>query len=157
MIEKTWVINASPLILLGKINQLQLVDQLAASLIVPKSVFEEIAQGPSTVFTQRTLDWANDYIQPDIRVPTSILKWDIGKGESQVLAHCLQIQSSKAILDDANAQAHCIPLHGTLGIILRAKKFGIIAVAKPLIDQLVFNGSFLSADLIREALLKVGE
>ena len=31
MTEQTWVINASPLILLGKINQLNLVEQLLAN------------------------------------------------------------------------------------------------------------------------------
>ena len=68
---------------------------------------------------------------------------------------------SKAILDDgearAAAQAHQIPLVGTLGIILRAKQSGLVAEAKPLIEQLLANGSYLSDSLVREALRKVGE
>lgn len=116
MIEQTWAINASPLILLGKINQ---------------------------------------------NVPISILNWDIGAGESQVLAYCLKYQGCKAILDDgqarAAAQSHRIQLLGTLGIIIRAKRSGLIAAAQPLIEQLVINGSYLSPSLIQAALLNVDE
>lgn len=161
MIEQTWVINASPLILLGKIDQLQLVEQLASRLIVPQSVFDEIASGEQDRLTQSTLNWAQNHTQADIAIPVSILNWDIGAGESQVLAYCLLINGSKAVLDDgearAAAQSHRIRLLGTLGIILRAKQSGLIAAAKPLIEQLLANGSYLSNSLVRAALSKVGE
>ncbi len=161
MTEQTWVINASPLILLGKINQLELVKRLASCLIVPQSVLDELAAGTQDHSTQSTLNWAQCHAQPDIAVPVSILHWDIGVGESQVLAQCLCIQGSKAVLDDAKAraaaQSHQISLIGTLGIILRAKQSGITAAARPLIEQLLANGSYLSESLIREALRKVGE
>jgi len=161
MTEQTWVINASPLILLGKINQLELAERLASRLIVPRSVFDEIATGEQDRLTQSTLNWAQRHTQPDVAIPVSILNWDIGAGESQVLAHCVLINGSKAVLDDgearAAAQSHRIPLLGTLGIILRAKASGLIAAARPLIEQLLANGSYLSGSLVREALRKVGE
>lgn len=161
MTEQTWVINASPLILLGKINQLELVERLASRLIVPQSVTDEIAAGAQDRSIQSTLNWAQRHIHPDMAVPVSILKWDIGAGESQVLAQCMRHNGSKAVLDDgearAAAQAHQIPLVGTLGIILRAKQSGLVAEAKPLIEQLLANGSYLSDSLVREALRKVGE
>ena len=161
MTEQTWVINASPLILLGKINQLELVERLASYLIVPQSVIDEIAAGTQDRSTQSTLNWAQHHIHPDIAVPVSILNWDIGAGESQVLAQCMRHNGSKAVLDDgearAAAQSHRIRLLGTLGIILRAKQSGLIAEAKLLIEQLLTNGSYLSDSLVREALRKVGE
>lgn len=159
--EQTWVINASPLILLGKISQLELAERLASRLIVPKSVLDEVAAGAQDRSTQSTLYWGQRYTQPDIAVPVTILHWDIGAGESQVLAQCLRLEGSKAVLDDgearAAAQSHQIPIPGTLGIILRAKQSGLIAEARPLIEQLLANGSYLSDSLIREALRKVGE
>lgn len=161
MTEQTWVINASPLILLGKINQLELAEQLASRLIVPQAVFNEITTGKQDQYTHTTLNWARPYTQPDVTVPVSILNWDIGAGESQVLAHCLLINGSKAVLDDgearAAAQSHRIGLLGTLGIILRAKQAGLIPAAKPVIEQLLANGSYLSDSLVCEALGKVGE
>ncbi len=161
MIKQTWVINTSPLILLGKINQIMLLQQLASRLIVPESVFQEIARGEPSSFSQKTLDWAKQHVKPDINVPISILNWDIGAGESQVLAHCLHYPNCKAILDDgqarAAAQSHHIQPLGTLGIILRAKRSGLVAAAQPLIEQLLVNGSYLSHSLVQAALLNVGE
>jgi predicted nucleic acid-binding protein len=77
-----------------------------------------------------------------------------------VITHCL-VDSSVAVLDDgearASAQSHGIPLIGTLGIVLRARKQNLIPVARPLIDQLFEVGSRLDRDLIEQALKQVGE
>ena len=97
MTEQTWVINASPLILLGKLSQLELVERLSHRLIVPQSVLDEIAAGAQDRSTQATLNWAQPHVQPDIPVPVSILNWDVGPGESQVLAQCLRLEGSKAV------------------------------------------------------------
>ncbi len=134
MTERVWVNNAYPLILLGKLNQLDLLAQLAPSVVVPCAVCNEIAQGQQDPATPRTLAWARKRARPDLPVPVSILNWDIGAGESRVLAHCLRIENSKAILDDGEARAaaesHGIPTHGTLGMILRARKRGLIPSAR---------------------------
>ncbi|MDD5035524.1 MAG: hypothetical protein PHE55_12285 [Methylococcaceae bacterium] len=39
------VIDSSPLILLGKIRQLELLEKLVAKIIVPETVLEEIRNG----------------------------------------------------------------------------------------------------------------
>jgi len=43
---KQWVVNASPLIVLARINHLFLLQQVAEELEVPAGVAKEIAQGP---------------------------------------------------------------------------------------------------------------
>lgn len=40
------VVNASPLILLGKVDKLSLLEELAAELVIPNSVIEEIQEEP---------------------------------------------------------------------------------------------------------------
>jgi len=42
-----WVINASPLIVLSKIDQQELLWQLATELVVPDAVFAEVNAGPA--------------------------------------------------------------------------------------------------------------
>jgi hypothetical protein len=42
----TWIVNASPLILLGKINRLELLAALAPSFVIPAAVLSEILAGP---------------------------------------------------------------------------------------------------------------
>ncbi len=160
MSDSVWVINASPLILLGKLNRLDLLERLNPALAIPMTVFQEISAGDDAAIPT-TQQWATTHLVEEIALPASILHWDIGPGESQVLAHCLHQRYRYALMDDAEAraaaQAHGIPVIGTLGIILRAKQSGLITQAKPFIEQLLACGSYLSTDLIRAALAKVGE
>ena len=69
------------------------------------------------------------------------------------------INASPLILGEARAAAkvHSVPLVGSLGVILRARKAGLIPAARPLVEQLVESGSYLSPELIRQALIKVDE
>lgn len=161
MSSRRWVVNASPLILLGKIGHLALLESLAPSLAVPQSVLREIgAGGEADTSTGATVSWAKARCIPDIVLTASVANWDLGAGESQVITQCL-VEQSVAVLDDgearACAQSHGVPLIGTLGIILRARKQNLIPAARPLIDQLLAAGSRLDRDLIVQALKQVGE
>lgn len=119
MSKQAWVVNASPLILLGKLDRLDLFLQLAPQLMVPAAVIQEISAGASDTATRKTVEWAARFVVPDRAVPASVQSWDIGAGESQVLAHCLSTAHT-AILDDgaarAAAKAHQVQLLGSLGI-----------------------------------------
>ena len=45
MADSRWVVNASPLILLGKIGQIGLLSALAARIAVPQAVAEAVGAG----------------------------------------------------------------------------------------------------------------
>jgi hypothetical protein len=44
-VTDAWVINASPIILYGRIGRLDMIEYLAPSVIVPTAVIEEIRKG----------------------------------------------------------------------------------------------------------------
>jgi predicted nucleic acid-binding protein len=44
-VPRRWVVNASPLIILGKIGQLSLLPQLAEALVIPTAVASEVEAG----------------------------------------------------------------------------------------------------------------
>jgi predicted nucleic acid-binding protein len=50
--------NASPLIMLGKINRLDLAERLATRLLVPQAVIDEVAGGRQDPLAQAALKWA---------------------------------------------------------------------------------------------------
>lgn len=159
--SKAWVVNASPLIVLGKVGQLELLERLAASLVVPESVIGEIAAGgEDDPEAGATLAWARSHTVADLPLPSVVAHWDLGAGESQVLSYCLA-HDSVAVLDDGEARACAqslgIPLIGTLGIILRARKQGIVPAARPLVSRVVAVGSRLSVELVEAVLREVGE
>lgn len=143
------------------IGQLQLLEALVLQAIVAAAVVEELAagadrdpEGPSTVA------WAQARSAQDTPVPQSIAGWDLGAGESQVLAHCCR-GYQRAVLDDVEARAaasvHGVRLVGTPGVTLRARRANVIPAARPLIERLQERGAFLSDGLVRRALSKVGE
>lgn len=158
-----WIVNSSPLILLGKIGRLHLLETLAPALAIPGAVASEILVGPDG-------DPARTWIQclPDpawekraMPIPPEILAWDLGAGETAVLALALAQAGSICILDDLAAR-HCaevfrIPVMGTLGLLLKAKQAGIIPRLQPEMDRLVSAGSLLSPAVMHRALVLAGE
>lgn len=158
---ETWVVNASPLILLARIGQLVWLEQLVPAVWVPDTVIREVDAGkPKDVSANVATGWAIPRRLADIPLPGSVLLWDLGPGESQVIAHALQ-RKGRAVLDDAAArrcaQAHGVAIVGSIGVVLRAKNAGLIAQAKPWLEQLQEVGLFADHRLIAMALATVGE
>lgn len=68
-----WVLNASPVILLGKIGRLDLLESLSAKAVIPNAVFLEIQAGiGERQAVQRTADWAAPRRVADVPIPLSI-------------------------------------------------------------------------------------
>jgi len=106
------------------------------------------------------LAWAAKYHVADVAVITSIEHWDLGSGESQVIAHCIG-GSRWAVLDDRAARrcaaAHNVPVIGTLGIVLRSKQKRLIESARPLVSKLIATGMFLDDEFVDRVLASVRE
>jgi predicted nucleic acid-binding protein len=137
------------------------MEHLASEIIVPDSVIAEIRAGEMQDATAITaIRWAASRRVPDTMVPVSVERWDLGSGESQVIAHGMA-GSRWVVLDDLAARrcatAHGMKVIGTLGIVLRSKQRGSIDRAKPLILKLIDAGMFLDHDLLERVLSLAGE
>ena len=159
--SEAWVVNASPLILFSRIGRLDLLERLAPTILVPNAVIEEVRAGQDKDRTAAAaLKWAGQYRAADVVVAASIEHWDLGSGESQVIAHRVGT-FSWAVLDDRAARrcavAHGIPVIGSLGVVLRSKKNRQIDRARPIVKQLTAEGMFLSDDFADRVLASVGE
>jgi predicted nucleic acid-binding protein len=148
------------LIFLAKVDALSLLEQLASEVLVPFSVQCEVAAGGGVPGwgPMELPSWL--LLREDLPLPVEIAGWDLGAGESQVLAHTVA-SGDEAVLDDLQgrrcARALGVPATGTLGVILRARKLGIVSAARPLIEELLHRGLYLSRDLVQQALRDVGE
>jgi len=160
--SRVWVVNASPLILLGKIGHVALLGKLADELVVSAAVAREVANKPAG---ERALAEVATFpgarFEPEIAMSAELLTWNLGQGESQVLALAGANSGSRAILDDLDArrcaQSFGVPLIGTIGVVLRAKRRGVIAMARPVIEELRRVGLYASDSLIERALAHLGE
>ena len=135
------VCNTSPLQYLHQIGQLRILPALAGSIIVPISVQAELDAGIAKGLDLpkiENLNWIQ--IRAPISVKAASLITDLGPGESQVLMLALETPGSIALLDDGLARrvaiARGIPIKGTLGLLLDAKRAGHITVVKPSLDKL---------------------
>jgi predicted nucleic acid-binding protein len=158
VIKRRWVVDASPLIFLAQIDALPLLNQLADEVFLPFSVRDEVLVPKGLKLPIELPDWLS--LREDLLLPPEIAGWDLGAGESQVLAHAL-LSGSEAVLDDFEGRqcgrALGVPTTGTLGIILRAKKSRLIPAARPLLEELLRRGLYLSRDLMERALREVNE
>lgn len=155
-------VDASPLIHLSRTNNLPLLQILSPTLVVPQPVLDEIgAKGddPATLQAVQGMAWLSP-VQPPA-VPEMLRGWGLGKGEAAVLAWCLARPGTLAVLDDQRArtfaEAQGVPVIGTLGIVLRARRQGVIPFARPVLEALVSRGMYLSKPILEKALRLVGE
>ena len=161
MVERP-VVNASPLILLGRAGQLDLLQLAGSPVVVPHLVAEEIASRGQADAAARALA-ATNWLQVEDAGPISavIANWDLGAGESSVLTWALSHPGSEAIIDDLMgrrcARTLGIPVRGTLGLVLVAKQRCLIPAARPVAEHLRRCGMYLSNHVLNAALAKVGE
>ncbi len=135
------VCDTSPLQYLHQLDQLDLLPALAARVLVPPAVQEELSVGRSLGFNVpavENLSWVA-VRQPVSRQVIPLIH-DLGPGETEVLLLALESPGTIAVLDDALARRVAgtleIPFTGTLGLLLDAKKAGLIPVIRPVLDAL---------------------
>ena len=159
---KLSIINTSPLIFLSKGGYLELLQLLSPEIIVPKAVAEEIkAYGTNDITAQALVETQWLIVAKMRTIPNIIQDWDLGPGESEVLAWGYLYPGTEVILDDLAARRCAetlrIPLRGTLGLVLIAKQRGAIPSARQVLEKLRLVGMYLSDHVMNQALAKVGE
>ena len=86
MVIERVIVNSSPLIVLFKSQQAELLPQLFLEILVPEGVFAEVTMAGEDDAAARQLPnvaWIQTVEVTSI-VP-EVAAWDLGKGESQVL------------------------------------------------------------------------
>lgn len=156
------VINASPLIFFSRGQRMDLLHHFADPIFVPEPVAHEIRMRGLQDITAKSLEntsWLEIVASPP--TPEIISDWALGPGESSVLSYAYANPGVETIIDDLNGRKCAsllkIPVRGTLGIILVAKKRGLIPKARPVIEELIRSGLYLSRQILDEALRRVGE
>ncbi len=159
---RQWVINASPLIAIAKISLIHLLPEMCSDLVIPAEVVREINSGPQD---DPARTWLNavgvSYIREVEPVNPIIAAWDLGMGETHVISWAYENRNYEAVIDDRAAKNAAnslnIPVRGTLGIILLAKKEGRLSQVKPFLEQLVQIGFRVSPAILASVLQLAGE
>jgi predicted nucleic acid-binding protein len=148
------VADASPLIALGQIGQLSLLEQLFGEVTIPPAVEREVVSSrpllPGWVRTRNLLRAL------DSRVTQAAL----GDGETETISLALEAMVEHVILDDLPARRLAkrlgLSVVGTAGILFMAKRRGFIAAIRPPLDALRAAGFRLRQDVYEEILKSAG-
>ncbi len=149
------IVNASPLICLAKAGLLTILFRVFPKVCIPRSVFDEVMAGPEDDLARMYLDEAGEITIVDPASPSEIVReWDLGAGETSVLSCTLETMNSIAIIDDAAARKCArtlnIPYCGSLGVLAKAHKAGIITDLNVCIVAIQESGLFLSQSVIEQ-------
>lgn len=167
------IADAGPLIALARIGQLGLLPQLFANVALTETVAIEVSLGgdfPDTQAIAQALaqPWLQTVTQlaPDLALCQTwidLYQIDLGEASAMVLASQYRTQGDAPLLllDDARgryAAAHAkLPVLGTAGLLVLAKKAGYIAAVNPLLAALRQSHYFLSDALVAAVLAQAGE
>lgn len=135
------ICDTSPIQYLHQRGLLHILRSLGAGVIVPPAVVDELAEGRAlgvNLPDVTALDWIA------VRRPISELAvrlvTNLGPGEAEVLMLALESREAVIVLDDALARRVAkvlgLRLTGTLGLLLDAKRAGLIQAVGPSLDQL---------------------
>jgi predicted nucleic acid-binding protein len=161
-VVRRWVINASPIISLTKIDRIHLLTELSDQVVIPQGVADEISLRG---YADSAVTWLQQvgrvFIQAAPVMDSKVANWDLGLGESQVLSWGINYPGYEAIIDDLAARKAAkilqIPVRGTLAVIVLAKQMGHIPSAKQDLENLVEAGLRISPVVLAQALALAGE
>jgi predicted nucleic acid-binding protein len=161
------VSDASPLIFLAAAGHFGLLRDLYGSVVVPVRVFQEVTQAqpslPGAAEMRQAV--ADGWVQ--VRTPGATrmdgwLRSLLDEGESQAIALALELGAETLLVDESDGREIAGRLGlkpvGTLGVLLRAKRAGLIPAVKPILMELRQKHSFRIGDeLLARVLTTAGE
>lgn len=163
MAERLVAADASPLIGLAAAGAFELLRELFGRVVVTATVRDEIrAGGNRPGWGELTAAIQEGWIEvaPD---PTDTEAFpELAEGEASTLqlavAHgegCLVLMDET--LGRARARALSVPVTGLAGVLLAAKRAGLVDRVGPLFERLTANSFRISAEVVRTVLEQAGE
>ena len=144
------VCNTSPLLVLAKIQRLDLLTQLYARLVIPRAVFDEIGAKADDAAAQIQALVATPRVTVQRATPQTLagLPVDLGAGEREAIALALETAADLVVLDDQAgrrlARARGLQVTGTVGVLVEARARGLLPALRPELDRLRAAGLWLA-------------
>lgn len=157
------IVNSTPLIVLCNVGKLELLRALYEEITIPEAVFAEVTKKEDSAcqIVKKSLDWirVEKILNPSDKKMYQVKLHD-GEVEVMILAQ-EGVRADLVILDDNAAKKTAkylgLTVTGTLGILLKAKKAGIILEIAPILKDIKKNGFYVSEDVEQMVLRAAGE
>lgn len=140
------IINSGPLMALAKLGLLHLLGRLYGKVAMPGAVYEEVVlrgmeQGfPDSLQVKLGIQQKQLSVE-EVRKPRAdIAELPLHKGEKETLNLAMEHKADLVLLDDmlarSEAQAHGFSVKGTLGIIAKGYRTGVLTLDEV---QIIFD------------------
>jgi predicted nucleic acid-binding protein len=154
------IADSSPLIALAVIAKLDLLDKLYEEIYVPNAVFQELANNDKAFANELRTFLTGKIKEVENKLAVDVLLSDIGAGEAEAIVLALEQRPDAVLIDDLKARKFAkirgLNIIGTLGILLKAKKAGLLREIRPLLDDLLVANIRIS-EKIREIALQAAQ
>lgn len=154
------VSNASPLILLARMERFELLLQMFDRIVIPEAVYAEVVTNspgrPGAVETQKAVnDWIEVHPIQQMDLARSLLT-KLGWGESEAITLALENNADLVLLDDRKARIAAefmgLQVRGTVGLLIQAYRRGMIENLEQALDELKKAGVRISDAVYKAAL-----
>lgn len=154
------VADASPLVTLAICDCLNVLETLFGEVRVSQTVFDEVAFGNKPGADKLAIYLQNKIIS--INLESYIIGAEmLDKGELTSIALYKHLQADYLLIDEKAgrkvAKINHIKIIGSLGVLIEAKRKGIIPLLKPYVEILHQSKTHFGEDLLTYALTAVGE
>ena len=157
------IVNSTPLLVLGNIGRLDILRSLYEQIEIPAAVYREVTEKNDAA--SKALLAASNWIK--VRTVENIAdyamyqaKLHAGEVETMIIAQ-KPVKADLVILDDMaarkTAQYLGLTVTGTMGVLVKAKQKQIIPAVKPILDEIMRNGFYISEKVVKMVLKSVDE
>jgi predicted nucleic acid-binding protein len=149
---------------LARIGRLELLPLLYRHVLIPSAVHAELMASREDLPTATDLGSASWLIVASAEDQNRVreLRVDLDHGEAEAIVLAIERRADLLLVDERRARrtaaAAGLTVTGLLGVVARAKQDGLIALAKPVLDDLIQIARFwIGPHLYAEVLAEMGE
>ncbi len=149
--------DSSALIALAVVDKLELLEKLYDNLFVPQAVYDEVTQ-----VGRPQSDKLKEFLESKVKVvDLNLTKLGLGLGELEAITLYKELDADVLLIDDNRAKKYAvlndIKVIGSLGVLIKAKESGHVGKIKPLLDEIMKAGIYISDNLVMQVLDISGE
>ena len=156
------IVNSTPLIVLCGIGELEILQKLYQEIFIPTAVFQEVTaiEDSASMQIKAAYEWIHVKSICDNR-EKKMYKAKLHAGEVEVMILAQEEGANLVIIDDNAAKKTAkylgLTVTGTLGILLKAKRQGIVEKVSPLLSKMKQNGFYIDSRIEAFVLEQAGE
>lgn len=156
--------NSTPIILLHKAGQLELLNSLYLKIHIPEAVYKEIIIDGGDKTNNHDFISTNNWIEV-VKIQNAkgkkLFITSLHEGEVETMILAMEMPADLCILDDLLARKYAenvgLNITGTLGVLIAAKNKGYVKEVKPILDKLLDVGMYVDRKLYSSVLATAKE